>query len=154
MDTKSETYFQLLAYSYRLLVGRPLVPDGVGADWLYRKAPFAVVAHNTASDPVFVYANRTAQRCFEYEWEEFVCLPSRLSAGPENRPERDQLLMRVSRDGYASSYRGERAAKSGRRFFIEDGVIWQLMGPDGQVYGQAATFRDPGDDRHREVALL
>lgn len=115
---------------------------------LTRDAPFAVVAHDTASDPVFVYANLATQRCFEYDWEEFVRLPSRLSAEAPNRKEREQLLARVSRDGYASGYRRSRISQSGRRFFIEDGVVWQLIGPDGQVHGQAATFLDPGVGSH------
>ena len=29
---------------------------------------------------------------------------------------------------------------SRRRFFIEDGVVWQLIDEDGAVRGQAATF--------------
>jgi hypothetical protein len=31
-------------------------------------------------------------------------------------------------------------SKSGRRFWIEGGTVWQLIGEDGVIYGQAATF--------------
>ena len=48
--------------------------------WLYEHAPFGLLAHDTSADPRFVYANSTAQGCFGYAWEEFVGLPSRLSA--------------------------------------------------------------------------
>ncbi len=34
-----------------------------------------VLAHNTEPDPVFIYANRTAQRCFEYAWESLHLFP-------------------------------------------------------------------------------
>ena len=33
-----------------------------------------------------------------------------------------------------------RIAKSGRRFWIDDGCVWQLIGQDGLRHGQAATF--------------
>jgi hypothetical protein len=50
------------------------------------------------------------------------------------------LLDAVSRDGYVSGYRGVRIAKSGRRFWIEDGVVWQLIDAHGVYCGQAAMF--------------
>jgi len=63
-------FFALLTGSYARLVGTPLVPQGKDASWLYSQAPFAVVAHDTAADPKFIYANMCAQVCFEYSWEE------------------------------------------------------------------------------------
>lgn len=133
-------FFDLLTDSYARLVGNALVAHGQGPDWLYRDAPFAVLAHNTEADPRFVYANHAAQRCFEYPWEEFTTLPSRLSAEALNRPERQSLLEAVRDNGYMAGYRGWRIAKSGRRFLIEDGVVWQLTDRRGAIHGQAATF--------------
>jgi MEKHLA domain len=133
-------FFQLLTTSYRRAVGTPLVADGQGPDWLYSEAPFAVLAHNTDADPRFVYANVTAQRCFEYPWAEFITLPSRLSVEAPNRDERQRLLEAVARDGFISDYRGVRISKSGRRFWIENGTVWELIDADGQRRGQAAIF--------------
>ncbi len=133
-------FFELLTGSYARLIGAPLVPPGKDADWLYRDAPFAVVAHNTDSDPMFIYANKAAQTCFEYSWEEFTSLPSRLSAEAPDRAERQSLLDAVARDGFLSGYRGVRVAKSGRRLIIEDGVVWELLDENGLRHGQAATF--------------
>src|SRR5690242_9011690 len=65
-------FFSLLTSSYARLVGAPLVEPGCDASWLYEQAPFAVLAHNTDRDPCFIYANKTAQRCFEYSWDEFM----------------------------------------------------------------------------------
>ncbi|NEI73732.1 MEKHLA domain-containing protein [Rhizobium lusitanum] len=138
--SRDEAFFDLLTGSFRRVVGVDLVGDGRGAGWLYREAPFVVVAHNTEADPRFVYANRAAQDCFEYPWEEFVTLPSRLSAELPDRAERQRLLDAVKRDGFISDYRGLRVAKSGRRFWIEDGIVWQLLDRDGNLRGQAATF--------------
>jgi hypothetical protein len=135
-----QAFFDLLAGSFRRVVGTSLVHEGAGPDWLYRDAPFVVVAHNTDADPRFVYANKAAQNCFEYPWDEFVTLPSRLSAELPNRAERQQLLDAVTSNGFISDYRGLRIAKSGRRFWIEDGIVWQLLDQDGNLRGQAATF--------------
>lgn len=133
-------FFTLLTESFHRIVGVPLVEEGIGPDWLYHDAPFVVVAHNTDADPRFVYANRAAQNCFEYPFDEFVTLPSRLSAELPNRAERQRLLDAVTRNGFISDYRGLRIAKSGRRFWIEDGIVWQLIDHDGNRRGQAATF--------------
>jgi hypothetical protein len=134
-------FFDLLTGSYARLVGAPLVPPGKDASWLYREAPFVVLAHGTDPDPLFIYANRCAQACFEYSWDEFLALPSRLSAEPIDRAERRRLLDQVARTGFLSGYRGIRVAKSGRRFLIEDGVVWELIDRAGTRHGQAATFR-------------
>src|SRR6476659_798548 len=45
----------------------------------------------------------------------------------------------LAHKGFTTGYSGWRIAKSGRRFFIEDGVVWQLIDEDGAVRGQAAT---------------
>ena len=134
-------FFSLLTDSYARLVGTPLVPSGKDAHWLYHEARFAVVAHGTDHDPKFIYTNKAAQTCFEYSYEEFLALPSRLSAEPTDRVERQTLLDKVARDGLLSGYRGLRVAKSGRRFIIEDGVVWELIDGKGLRHGQAATFR-------------
>lgn len=140
-DLRSDPdFFDLLVQSHARIVGRPLVHAGQGADWLYNEAPFVVLAHNTAPDPRFIYANKAGQACFEYSWDEFVTLPSRLSAEPQNRAQRQQLLDAVSRDGFTAGYRGVRISKSGKRFRIEDGIVWQLLDSGGVLRGQAATF--------------
>jgi len=99
-------FFALLTDSYARLVRALLVPPGTDADWLYREAPFVVVAHGTDQDPKFIYANKAAQKCFEYSWEEFMSLPSRLSAEAPDRAERQSLLDEVARNGFLSGYRG------------------------------------------------
>ena len=134
--TDSE-FFALLMGSYARLVGKLLVPEGKDAAWLYAQAPFAVVAHNTDADP---NANRCAQTCFEYSWDELIGLPSRLSAEAPERAERQALLDAVAKNSFMSGYRGIRVAKSGRRFLIEDGVIWELIDEKGIRHGAAATF--------------
>ena len=133
-------FFELLTRSYARVVGKELVRAGQDASWLYHLASFALLAHNTDPDPRFIYANRTAQACFEYSWEEFVKLPSRLSAEAPDRLERQRQLDEVARKGYVSDYRGVRITRSGRRFWIENAMIWQLLDVNGKTHGQAALF--------------
>jgi MEKHLA domain len=138
-------FIGLLTGSYRRLLGESLFPADLepmaAARWLYEEAPFCVLAHNTSPDPRFVYANRAAQICFGYSWDEMTRLPSRLSAEAPNQAERQGLVEAVARDGFATGYRGLRIAKSGRRFWIEDVTMWQLADDMGAVLGQAATYR-------------
>lgn len=107
--------------------------------WL-DEAPFALVSHGTQADPVFNYANRTALELFGMSWTEFTAMPSRLSAGPVERSERDSLLERVARDGYIDDYSGIRIAKGGRRFLIRNATVWSLLDAKGLYYGQAAMI--------------
>lgn len=146
MDLRNDLAFsRLLTNSYLRLAGKPLVPKEIGvaetARWLYQEAPFCLLAHNRDPDPRFIYANMTAQACFEYPWDDFLRLPSRLSTEEANRDERQRLLDVVARDGVITNYRGIRITGSGRRFLIEDGTVWQLLDADGVPRGQAAIFK-------------
>jgi PAS domain S-box-containing protein len=141
-------FFRLLEDSYSRLLQRSLVPRGLdaaaGARWLYEEAPFGILAHDTAADPIFVYGNRTAQELFGYSWGELTVLPSRLSAEAPHRGERADFLRRVSQDGFVEGYRGMRITKSGKRFWIEGVTVWQLTDDQGVHRGQAARLPIPG----------
>jgi PAS domain S-box-containing protein len=142
-------FYQLLADSYARLLGRPLLPQAMpaaeAAEWLYESAPFAVLAHNTDPDPVFIYGNKAAQRRFGYSWDEITRLPSRLSAEAPNREERQQFLERVQRLGYEAGYKGVRITKTGERFMIEEATLWQLLDADGKLHGQAVVIPRTSD---------
>lgn len=143
-------FFALLSTSYQHFFNERLVPSSVenpvdAARWLYEDAPFAVLAHNTDADPMFVYGNLAAQRRFGYSWDEITNLHSRLSAELPNREERQQLLDRVKRDGFAKDYRGIRISKSGARFLIDDAILWQLIDEQGVVRGQAVKITKTSD---------
>jgi hypothetical protein len=121
-----------------------LIPDGIkgtqAAQWLYGVAPFAVLAHNALPDPLFVYGNKAAQRLFEYEWDELVTLPSRLSAEAPARDERQRFLEQVAKHGFITGYGGVRITKSGKRFRVENATVWQLLDREGNCQGQAAML--------------
>ncbi len=133
----------LLLKSFEHWIGRPLIDSSVTPEEQEKAlfhAPFALVSHNTATDPVFNYANRQALALFEMSWEEFTRLPSRLSAEPVHQEERERLLATVVRQGYSDNYRGIRIAQSGRRFWIENAVVWNLIDAENRYCRQAAMF--------------
>lgn len=117
----------------------PRMSEPEAARYLFH-APFAVVSHNTAKDPVFDYGNQTALDLFGMSWEEFTALPSRLSAESVNQEERARLLAEVNTHGFIDNYQGVRIARHGRRFLIENAVVWNLLNPSGVHCGQAAMF--------------
>jgi hypothetical protein len=135
-------HVNLLRESFRQLVGRDLTDSTLSpieaATEIYH-APFVVVSHDTAADPIFNYGNRAAQQLFEMNWQEFTALPSRQSAEPPNREERAQLLAAVSTQGFIENYAGTRIAKSGKRFRIEQVTVWNLNA-NGLYLGQAAVY--------------
>ena len=131
-----------LCESFHRLLGRPLitVASNVPAIMHLDEAPFALVSHGTGEDPVFNYGNQTALRLFEMEWGSFTSLPSRKSAEPVHRTEREQLLHQVSTKGFIDDYSGIRISSKGRRFSIKSAVVWNLIDSKGVVHGQAAMF--------------
>ena len=135
----------MMSNSYRKLLGEELLPENPTHEGLAKAlfyAPFVVVSHNTAADPVFNYANLKALELFGFNWEEFTRLPSRLSAEPMHQLERDKLLAEVNRKGYLDGYQGIRIAKTGARFLIKNAVVWNLFDSKGYYAGQAARFEE------------
>jgi hypothetical protein len=136
---------RLIVLGHLRLLQRELLPDTENGLELARclyHAPFVVLAHDTAPDPVFFYANRSAQELFEMTWQEMVRLPSRHSAEPVLREERERLLACVARQGYIEDYAGIRISATGKRFRIAKATVWNLTDDDGHTVGQAAAFSD------------
>jgi len=142
-------FFSLLSGSYERFLGRSLTPPGMAvraaAQWLYEEAPFALLAHDSAADPLFVYGNLSAQKRFEYDWNALTNLPSRLSAEAPHQEERRRFLERVERDGYVEDYSGVRVSSTGQRFRIEGATVWQLTDAEGRLRGQAAMIPHSSD---------
>ncbi len=105
------------------------------------KAEFAIVTHNTLVDPNFNYANQKALDLFEFSWQDFTCLPSKHSAEPVNQNERERLLTLVTKNGYIDHYEGIRLSSTGKRFVIENAVVWNLIDKHQVYRGQAACFK-------------
>ncbi|PPD24402.1 MAG: MEKHLA domain-containing protein [Methylobacter sp.] len=135
----------LLVQSYRRLLRRELIPDSLpdhSISYQLFHAPFAVLSHNTADEPVFNYANLAAMELFGYGFDEITAIPSRLSAEPVTQAERNAMLAKVAKFGYIDDYSGVRIAKNGRRFRINNAVVWNLLDPADVYQGQAACITD------------
>jgi MEKHLA domain len=104
-------------------------------------APFVVLSHGTQTDPVLNYGNQTALDLWEMDWSDFTQMPSRLTAEPDLREVRSQLLATAAQQGYITDYQGIRISKTGQRFFIQNAIIWRVFNEEGVVCGQAATFK-------------
>ncbi len=137
-----------LLNSYRHWAGEELV-EAAGEDDAARAAalfaaPFAVLAHDTAPDPLCVYANAAALAAFELTPEQAAAFPTSRTVEPAARAERGAALARAEAAGLVTGYRGIRVSSTGRSFAIRDGRIWAVRDDDGRRAGLAATFRsDP-----------
>jgi MEKHLA domain len=134
---------QRLLESHRHWIGRDLI-DRVGdqdsqARRLFQ-APFVVVSHGVEPDPILNYGNQVALDLWEMSWDQFIQTPSKLTAQPDDRAERERMLAQAKSQGYFDGYRGIRISSTGRRFLVEQALIWTVIGPAGQRIGQAATF--------------
>ncbi len=133
----------MLLRTYRHWTGRDLIDprlDALEAARALYMAEFAVLSHDTADDPLFTYANLTAQRLFERGWSDIVGMPSRYSAEPLAREARARLLDQVARQGYTADYTGIRISATGRRFLVKGATVWNLFDETGAYCGQAAYF--------------
>lgn len=150
MDEKAiHPSLRLIDESYRRWTGQPLGPPQGSPDerhrWLHESAPFMLLAHDNSTDHYFIYANHTAQQTFGYSFEEFLRIPSRLSAAPEERAERTLLIRQVEAAGITRGYTGIRVKKSGALFRIRDCVLWMIRDEQGRTTGMAAQVW-PGEN--------
>lgn len=133
----------LLQSSYRRLLGRALVPPSDDPAETARRlfhAPFAVLSHDGAEDPVLNYVNRYVMALWESDWSSLTAMPSRLTAEPMHRAQRAEFLAATRARGFVEGYSGIRISTTGRRFRIEGATIWTVTGAHGRPAGQAAMF--------------
>jgi hypothetical protein len=134
---------RILLDSFHARLGRDLIErSGDSADESRRlfEASRVVVSHGTQADPILNYGNAAALTLWEADFASLTAMPSRLTAEAPERDERARLLERTARDGYVDDYRGVRISTSGRRFLIEQAIVWNLADDAGRPVGQAASF--------------
>ena len=103
-------------------------------------ASFVLVSHGTEPDPIFNYGNRRALELWELSWDEFTRMPSRKTVAAVEQEERDRLLAEAATKGFVTNYVGVRTSSSGKRFYIEDTILWNVLDEQNQRSGQAAAF--------------
>jgi MEKHLA domain. len=141
-EEQIELHLARVLNSYRKWTGEELLELMVGeslAEQLNRTGR-VLLSHGTETDPILNYGNETALALWEMAWDDFVRMPSRLTAEPMEREEREKLLDEVKAKGYSKSYTGVRVSRTGRRFQIENAAIWNVEDEKGRMIGQAASF--------------
>lgn len=145
----TDAHARMIIDSYRRWTGRELlvgVDGGIpgGGSPLARlfETPIVVLSHGIEADPVLNFGNRAAMALWEMDWEAFTRTPSRLTAEPMERGQRDRFLKQVSENGYVDDYTGVRISRTGRRFELMSATVWNLMDERGMRTGQAAAFRE------------
>lgn len=133
---------QIMAHSYRQLLGENLIesdtPEHLSKALFH--APFVLVSHGTQADPIFNYANQTAQQLWGISWDEFIQTPSASVTQPDEMADRASMLKQAAAQGYIDNYQGTRIAKSDKKFLIKQVRLWNLQNEKGDRCGQAATF--------------
>ncbi len=104
------------------------------------EAPFVVVSHGIQADPILNYGNQKALELWEMDWQTLTQTPSRYTAEPIEREERDRLLAQAKAKGYIDDYQGIRISSTGKRFWIKDVILWGVLDEQNSPCGQAATF--------------
>jgi hypothetical protein len=121
---------QRLLSSFQHWVGRPLLAIEASPEaqaQVLFEAPFVVVSHGTEPDPIFNYGNQQALMLWEMDWPTFTQTPSRQSAAPPERGEREQLLATARAKGFVDHYRGLRTSSQGKQFWIENALLWTVL---------------------------
>lgn len=140
----TEEHTRLLIETYHRWTGQalmeidemlPLAPQ------LFTTKNVIVLSHGTQADPVLNYGNEMALSLWEMDWAEFTRTPSRFTAEPMERSARQQFFKAVTEQGYVDIYTGIRVSSTGRRFYIEQATVWNLIDRQGDYHGQAAAFR-------------
>ncbi|MEE3719647.1 MEKHLA domain-containing protein [Tumidithrix elongata RA019] len=137
---------QRLLYSFEYLTGKPLlqIVDSTDSPMAIARAlfeaDFVVVSHGLEADPILNYGNLTALKLWQMEWQQFTTTPSRFTAEPIEREERDRVLTQTRTQGFIENYRGLRINSVGQRFYINNAIVWNAIDEQGKNWGQAATF--------------
>lgn len=140
-----EAHSKLLIESYKRITGKSLLDvdakSGECSAALFC-APFALLSHGTEFDPILNYGNKQALKLWEMDWSTFTSIPSRLTAEPMERGQRDKLLENVRAQGFSANFTGIRISHSGSRFEIRNGLVWCVIDSQGVYQGQAAVFSE------------
>ncbi|MEP6933280.1 MAG: MEKHLA domain-containing protein [Nitrospirota bacterium] len=134
---------QLLLNSFCHWIGRELLERAGDPNDQARslfQSPFVVISHGMEEDPLINYGNQVALELWEMTWGDLTRTPSRLTAESSNQAEREWMLEQARTRGYLDTYRGVRITSTGRRFLLENVLIWNVVDAEGQRVGQAATF--------------
>jgi MEKHLA domain len=133
---------QRILHSYQHWTGESLFDLSASPEEIAQNlfdAPFIVISHGTEPDPIFNYGNSRALELWELSWEDFTRMPSRQSTEATEQEDRQNLLEEGAVKGL-KKFPGIRISSTGKRFYIENITLWNVLGENQQQCGQAALF--------------
>ncbi|AKG22736.1 MEKHLA domain-containing protein [Calothrix sp. 336/3] len=133
---------QRILKSHQHWLGYPLLDcHGSLEDIAYQlfTANFVVISHGTESDPIFNYGNQKALDVLELSWQELIQTPSRKSAEAGEQQERNKLIASAASSGIRK-WSGVRISQTGKRFAIQEAVIFNVLDEEMQCSGQVCCF--------------
>jgi hypothetical protein len=139
-----EEYVRLAFASLERWSGRNLIKDlklpleCLGESVYY--GDFYLLTHNGAPDPVLNYGNRRALEQWECTWSQLTSMYARDTAKSDEQSARQLVMSEVLQKGFLAGYNGERISRTGKLFRIQDVIIWNIVGAQNQLIGQAAFF--------------
>ncbi|WP_019499421.1 MEKHLA domain-containing protein [Pseudanabaena sp. PCC 6802] len=142
---------ELILHSMRLYrsfqhwTGKPLIETKGADEEIARslfEASFILVSHGMEADPILNYGNLAALDLWQMDWAQFTSTPSRHTAEPVAREERERLLRQAQTHGYISNYNGIRISSTRKRFEIKSAIVWNVLDEEDRKCGQAATFSE------------
>ncbi len=134
------SHADLLFSSFKQRLGFPLLEDN-NAKALYH-ASFPVLSHTIDPDPILTYGNLAAQNLFELPWHDLIKTPSRLTAEPALRGDREAMFVQMREQGWIDNYEGIRVSSTGKRFQLRRAIIWTVTDAAGRRVGEAAALKE------------
>jgi MEKHLA domain len=133
---------QRILHSYQHWTGESLfdlsaAPEEIAQNLF--EAPFIVISHGTEPDPIFNYGNARALELWELSWEDFTRMLSRQSAEEIVQEDRQKSLEEAATKGL-KRFSGMRISSTGKRFYIENITLWNVLDENQQQCGQAAFY--------------
>lgn len=129
--------------SYRRLLRRNLIEHSGDAAEDTRRLfdlPLAVLAHDTAPQPLLDWANRAAALAFDATPESLLGHPSAATAPADAVADRRALFDVLARQAFVTGYSGVRISLTGRRFVIDDVTVLEVTDAAGRPAGHAAVI--------------
>ncbi len=143
-------YIDQAAFSYHQYINKPLIENPTNLINELYDSSFIFAAHKyktrllgeSADEPRFVFGNAKALELWELDWDNFIGMPSRLTAEPEEQGLREALFKEVREKGYINNYSGIRISSTGKRFQINSAIVWNVLDSSAKTIGQAVKFSD------------
>ncbi|MFA9456866.1 MEKHLA domain-containing protein [Halalkalibacter sp. AB-rgal2] len=140
----TEQHVIRLNNSFKRWIGRDLIPLDKNKNYLqqFMESKTVILSHGIEADPILNFGNQAALTLWEMDRATFLKTPSRLTAEPTERTAREHFIRQVKENNFVDHYTGIRISNTGKRFYIKQAIVWNMIDEKDHYYGQAAAFAD------------